>query len=68
MSAGHQMLRHPNVAKPERARVVYESPILDAGTAAAREVAKFLGTVSRKFIQLSRIDRLGLQFYFISVL
>jgi hypothetical protein len=61
MSAGDQMLRHPNVAKPERVRVVYESPILDAGTAAAREVAKFLATVSRKFIHLSHIDQLGLK-------
>ena len=60
MRAGDQMLRHPNVAKPERVRVVYESPILDAGTAAAREVAKFLATVSRKFIHLSHIDQLGL--------
>ena len=61
MSAGEQMLRHPNVPKPERVRVVYEAPILDAGTAASREVAKFLRTVARKFIHLFRIDQLGLK-------
>ena len=39
------ILRHPNVPKPPRTETIYEEPITDTGTAAYKDVDKFLTKV-----------------------
>ena len=49
----HDILRHPDVPKPERTEVFYETPVFtEHGTAAYDDVSKWWGAVSRMWIYL----------------
>jgi len=47
--AGADILAHPVVAKPDKTEVLFEEPVLDAGTAAYKDVDKWLGVVRRLY-------------------
>jgi hypothetical protein len=50
--AGGDITAHPDVAKPERSRFIFETPVLDAGTAAYKDVDRFLTAVRMMFLFL----------------
>ena len=47
--AGDDILRHPHVPKPEQTELLFEEPLLDAGTAAYADVDKWLVAVRNLF-------------------
>lgn len=49
---GGDVCAHPDAPKPERSHVVFEQPVLDAGTAAYRDVDRFLSAVRTMFLFL----------------
>jgi hypothetical protein len=51
-SDGDNILDHPDGAKPTRTEAIFEEPILDAGTAAYKDVDKFLFAVRSMYLFL----------------
>ena len=49
---GGDILGRPDVPKPERSEMIFEEPIMDAGTAAYSDVDRWLGAVKRMYLFL----------------